>query len=263
MTDNDIQRKSLKWQRITTFCTLVLAAAAIIALLITISNNSKLIKESIESRVAENRPLIDMRVHPLSKDEKGGMVLEIKNVGKGPAYNINYSYHYYDLFTKEIIFEYAETHSGDDCFTVLEPGKVLNWYTEEDKKRFNVSEEDGLPHIFTFFPGVTDRIQQRLDSSGWVVCAVYVEYEDFKGNAFWSDRRFGIKFSKTHYPFPTIAPYMQYEGEMTKARGAFMNRARKRAVKGIKDFEGLKIYEKGDLMQTERLKDTLSRKDLK
>jgi hypothetical protein len=262
--NDDIEKKhyesSLRWQKITTFCTLVLALAAILALTITICYNNKLIKESIESRVAENRPSIDMRVRPLSQDGQGGMLLEIKNVGKGPAYNINYSYHYYDFFTKRVIFEYGTSISGEDYFTVLESGEILNRFTEEDRKRFNIRKEDGLPRIYSGMR--LDDIEKTFDSS-FVACAVYVEYEDFKGNVFWSARQFGIKIGGIYKILPIRLPHAPFHTEVGKAEGTFVARARERAVKGIEDFEGLKMLDRADLIQTEKLEDTLWKKSLK
>lgn len=259
--NNEIQKEEnkslLRWQKITSMCTLFLALSAIAAIIVTIHYNNKLIRESIESRVAENRPLIDIRKYPeLGGRKDANFHLEIKNVGKGNAYNINYSYHYYDFGTKEIIWEFGETHSGEVYFTVLEPGKVLNFYTEEDRRRFNIPERDGLPFIFAVHK--QDEIKRMIDST-FVGCAVYVEYEDFKGNVFWSGRQFGIM----NRPLPSIQLAMQYDRQTAKARGSFMKRARERVVKGIHDFEGLQMFEKADLMQTEKLEDTLKEKDLK
>lgn len=233
-------------------CTLFLALAAICTIIVSINNNNELIRESIESRVAEHRPLISIRRYPDFRTMDEGMYLEIENFGKGNAYNINYSYQYYDFFTKRIIFEFRETYSSDGSFTVLEPGKVLSFFTEEDRKRFNIREPDGLPFIFAFDRSEEIKRTIREDST-LVVCAVYVEYEDFKGNVFWTARQFGRP--------PMID--MGYKIGKDKPAGPFMQRARERAVKGIEDFLGSKVFDRQDLLQTEKLEDTLWKKVLK
>jgi len=222
---------------------------------VTMRYNNKLIRESIESRVAENRPLIDIRRHPELGRSGVSFHLEIKNIGKGNAYNINYSYHYYDFYTNEIILEFRGTVSGEECYSILEPGKVLNSYTEEDKQRFNIAEVEGLPLIWAMER--ENQIKQMLDSTV-ILCAVYVEYEDFKGNTFWTGKQFGLM----RYAFPFF-PDAFYDNGMPKALGPFMERARKRVVKGVHDFVGLKLLERKDLLQTEKLEDTLKKKDLK
>jgi len=251
-------RSQIRWQKVASVCTFFLVLTAIVALSVSIIYNNKLIRESIESRVAENRPLIDIRMYPeISRKPSTNFHLEIKNVGRGNAYNIHYSYHYYDVGTKKIIWEFGNVHSGEECFTVLEPGKVLNYFTEDDRRRFNIkNERDGLPYIWAIEK--EDEIKRMIGST-IVACAVYVEYEDFKGNVFWTGRRFGVM--NRAIPFTGIV--MQYQREMTEARGPFMRRARERMVRSIHDLEGLKVFERKDLIQTEKLEDTLSKRDLK
>lgn len=251
----------LRWQKVTSISTLSLVLTGIVAIVVSICYNSKLIRESIESRVAENRPLIDVRKYPsFPRITNESMYLEIKNFGKGNAYNINYSYHYYDFFTKRIIFEYGTTHLDDQSFTVLSPGQVLSHFAEEDRKRFNILEPDGLPYIWAFEK--SGEIKRAFtEDSTIIVCAVYVEYEDFKGNVFWTARQFGIMNYLS--PIPT-EPVMMYEAGSGKAlKSPFMERARERAVKGMRDFEGPKIFDKKDLIQTEKHEDTLGQKGLK
>jgi len=258
MTDNDVQRESLKWHKITTIATLILAVGAITALLITVCYNSKLIKESIESRVAENRPVIDIRRYPsLQKKPYDFMYLEIKNIGKGNAYNINYSYHYYDWLSKKIIYEYRTAFSGAESFAILESGKVLSYFTDEDRKRFNMAEPEGLPSICA--EERSDEINRMLNSTA-IACAVYLEYEDYKGNIFWTARQFPIRIGALLAINRLTKPWT---GDPADAPGSFLQRARERAVKDVKYHVLQKRFDRKEVIQTEKLEDTLSRKDLK
>jgi hypothetical protein len=131
----------------------------------------------------------------------------------------------------------------------------LNSYTQEDKQRFNIAEREGLPLIWAMEK--ENQIKQMMDSTV-VLCAVYVEYEDFKGNTFWTGKQFGLM----HQTFPFF-PEAFYDNKIAKALGPFMERARQRVVKGVHDFVGLKLLERKYLLQTEKLEDTLKKKGLK
>jgi hypothetical protein len=236
---------------------LVLALAAILALTITICYNSKLIKESIESRVAENRPVIDIRRYPNpQKKPYDFMYLEIKNIGKGNAYNINYSYHYYAWLSKKIICEDRMAFSGAESFAILESGKVLSYLTDEDRKRFKLAEPAGLPFISA---ERSDEINRMLDSTT-IACAVYLEYEDYKGNIFWTARQFPIRIGALAAINRLTKPWT---GDPANAPGSFLQRARERALKDAKYHVLQKRFDRKEVIQTERLEDTLLRKDLK
>ena len=244
-------RSQIRWQKITSLLTLCLAASAFAAIAVAVYYNTRLIRESVETRVAENRPLIDLRRYPLSARWNEGMHVEIKNVGKGNAYNINYSYYYYDWSTGEIFFESRTAVSGAECFTVLQPGAILSRHTDHDRARLKISEPDGLPYIRPL--NGLDRIRQMHDSTA-VACAVYVEYEDFKGNIFWTARQFPVKVLSLGGLNIWTKPW---PGDPADAPGSFLRRGRERAVKTSTDFVKQKRFDRRELIQTEKLEDTL------
>jgi hypothetical protein len=254
----DLLKSQIKWQKIASVCTLFLALSAIAAIGVTIHYNNKLIRESIESRVAENRPVIDIRRYPsLQKRPYDFMYLEIKNIGKGNAYNINYSYHYYDWRSKKIIWEDRTAFSDAESFAILESGKVLSYFTDEDRKRFHMAEPEGLTFICAWER--SDEINRMLDST-IVACALYLEYEDYKGNIFWTARQFPIGTGGLLAANILTKPWT---GDPADAPGSFLERARERAVKDVKYHVFQKRFDRKEVIQTERLEDTLSEKSLK